>query len=369
MDYSKLSQEELISLLESQEEDQKNQILSVPDTDNLKTAYNISSTSIDTTSVRISNDDNDNDREVDNLDGLIGSLISEVESLYSTLKEEYFSKFYDALKYSSANNIPNKEWYPEAWILEGVNTIDPKEMLVKFLSFSSPLQREEIFNDYFKLDSDGNNKSARYQIGISVYQGTLLNSFDKILSSHIPDERKFEILSFISNFVKENNYPNANEYEKSIKEKILYNLNNTSSHSLFNINMLNDNKFNISTEDINLKNIISKINQRCDYITNSRELPLETRIVKVRESLLQVENILKSGLWDEQIKNVKDVDFQLNYFIEPKDKINTICTIHSFISHPEAKERFRSFIDGKSLELNSSDVFDNSFEKRKSPKP
>ena len=65
MDYSKLSNEELISLLEKRDEEHKDQILTVPDTDALRDAYEMTNISIDVSDAKIDNDDYDNSRDLE----------------------------------------------------------------------------------------------------------------------------------------------------------------------------------------------------------------------------------------------------------------------------------------------------------------
>lgn len=356
MDYSKLSNEELISLLEKRDEEHKEQILTVPDTDALRDAYEMTNISIDVSDAKIDNDDYDNSRDLEYIEKSFDTYKDQASALYESLKSDYLLRFGQALRFAASNDIPNNDWGPEHWFRSGVEaTISEKELLVKFLGSASTSQRDEIFNNYFTLDASGKNESSRYQIGSSVHSTTLLYSLDTVDSLFHEMDRKFKTLSFISDFVNEKEYPNKSQYDAKIKEKILYKF-NSSSHGfdrgLFFENMNNDNKFNISSDDLNLKNLISTLNHQVINVRTDYGVKPENKEARIHEACAQLEKTINTGLWDNQIKNIKDSDFEIKPVLSDKDKVNTISQIYSMINNDVAKERFRSFIDGKSLDLN-----------------
>lgn len=356
MDYSKLSNEELISLLEKRDEEHKDQILTVPDTDALRDAYEMTNISIDVSDAKIDNDDYDNSRDLEYIEKSFDTYKDQASALYESLKSDYLLRFGQALRFAASNDIPNNDWGPEHWFRSGVEaTISEKELLVKFLGSASTSQRDEIFNNYFTLDASGKNESSRYQIGSSVHSTTLLYSLDTVDSLFHEMDRKFKTLSFISDFVNEKEYPNKSQYDAKIKEKILYKF-NSSSHGfdrgLFFENMNNDNKFNISSDDLNLKNLISTLNHQVINVRTDYGVKPENKEARIHEACAQLEKTINTGLWDNQIKNIKDSDFEIKPVLSDKDKVNTISQIYSMINNDVAKERFRSFIDGKSLDLN-----------------
>lgn len=356
MDYSKLSNEELISLLEKRDEEHKDQILTVPDTDALRDAYEMTNISIDVSDAKIDNDDYDNSRDLEYIEKSFDTYKDQASALYESLKSDYLLRFGQALRFAASNDIPNSDWGPEHWFRSGVEaTISEKELLVKFLGAASISQRDEIFNNYFTLDASGKNESSRYQIGSSVYSTTLLYSLDTVDSLFHEMDRKFNTLSFISDFVNEKEYPNKSQYDAKIKEKIVYKF-NSSGHGfdrgLFFENMKNDNKFNISSDDLNLKNLISTLNHQVNNLRTDYGVKPENKEARIHEACAQLEKTINTGLWDNQIKNIKDSDFETKPVIGDKDKVNTINQIYSMINNEVAKERFRSFIDGKSLDLN-----------------
>lgn len=356
MDYSKLSNEELISLLEKRDEEHKEQILTVPDTDALRDAYEMTNISIDVSDAKIDNDDYDNSRDLEYIEKSFDTYKDQASALYESLKSDYLLRFGQALRFAASNDIPNNDWVPEHWFRSGVEaTISEKELLVKFLGSASTSQRDEIFNNYFTLDASGKNESSRYQIGSSVHSTTLLYSLDTVDSLFHEMDRKFKTLSFISDFVNEKEYPNKSQYDAKIKEKILYKF-NSSSHGfdrgLFFENMNNDNKFNISSDDLNLKNLISTLNHQVINVRTDYGVKPENKEARIHEACAQLEKTINTGLWDNQIKNIKDSDFEIKPVLSDKDKVNTISQIYSMINNDVAKERFRSFIDGKSLDLN-----------------
>lgn len=356
MDYSKLSNEELISLLEKRDEEHKEQILTVPDTDALRDAYEMTNISIDVSDAKIDNDDYDNSRDLEYIEKSFDTYKDQASALYESLKSDYLLRFGQALRFAASNDIPNNDWGPEHWFRSGVEaTISEKELLVKFLGAASTSQRDEIFNNYFTLDASGKNESSRYQIGSSVHSTTLLYSLDTVDSLFHEMDRKFKTLSFISDFVNEKEYPNKTQYDAKIKEKILYKF-NSSSHGfdrgLFFENMKNDNKFNISSDDLNLKNLISTLNHQVINVRTDYGIKPENKEARIHEACAQLEKTINTGLWDNQIKNIKDSDFEIKPVLSDKDKVNTISQIYSMINNEVAKERFRSFIDGKSLDLN-----------------
>lgn len=355
MDYSKLSNEELISLLEKRDEEHKDQILTVPDTDALRDAYEMTNISIDVSDAKIDNDDYDNSRDLEYIEKSFDTYKDQASALYESLKSDYLLRFGQALRFAASNDIPNSDWGPEHWFRSGVEaTISEKELLVKFLGSASQSQRDNLFNDYFTLDSEGQNKASRYQIGSPVHSTTLLYSLDSVIS-YMESNKAFNTLSFISDFVNEKDYPNKNEYTAKIKDKILYKFNSSSQSfdkALFFENIKNDNKFNITSEDTNLRNTISLLNHHSQVIANDYGIKPENKEARIHEACSQLEKIINTGLWDEQIKNIKDSDFETKAVIGDKDKVNNINQIYSFIINDVAKERFRSFIDGKSLDLN-----------------
>ncbi|EPP7234743.1 hypothetical protein ACTOJ1_001739 [Shigella flexneri] len=355
MDYSKLSNEELISLLEKKDEEQKEEILTVPDTELLKSAYDMANISIDVSDAKIENDDYDNSSDLEYIEKRFESYADQANDLYNSLKADYLAGFSRALKFAASNDLSNNDWGPEYWLRNGVEaTLNEKELLVKFLGAASPHQRDNLFNDYFTLDSEGQNKASRYQIGSPVYSTTLLYSLDSVIS-YMESSKAFNTLAFISDFVNEKEYPNKNEYNAKIKDKILYKFNSSSQSfdkGLFFENMKNGNKFNITSEDTNLRNTINLLNHHSHVIANDYGIKPENKEARIHEACSQLEKIINTGLWDEQIKNIKDSDFETKAVIGDKDKVNNINQIYSLITNDVAKERFRSFIDGKSLDLN-----------------
>lgn len=368
MDYSKLSNEELISLLEKKDEEHKDEILTVPDTDALKAAYDMTNISIDVSDAKIENDDYDNSRDLEYIEKSFDTYKDQATALYESLKGDYLVRFGQALRFAASKDLPNNDWGPEYWLRGGVEaTINEKELLVKFLGSASQSQRDNLFNDYFTLDAEGQNKSARYQIGSPVGSSTLLYSLDSIIS-YMESSKAFNTISFISDFVNEKEYPNKNEYNVKIKDKILYKFNSSSQSfdkALFFENMKNGNKFNITSEDTNLRNTINLLNHHSNVIANDYGIKPENKEARIHETCSQLEKIINTGLWDEQIKNIKDSDFETKAVIDDKDKVNNINQIYTLIINDVAKERFRSFIDGKNLDLNCETSLTNTSEVRK----
>ena len=100
-------------------------------------------------------------------------------------------------------------------------------------------------------------------------------------------------------------------------------------------------------------------------IANDYGIKPENKEARIHETCSQLEKIINTGLWDEQIKNIKDSDFETKAVIDDKDKVNNINQIYSFINNDVAKQRFRSFIDGKNLDLNCETSLNNTTEIRK----
>lgn len=372
MDYSKLSNEQLIELLETRDEEDRDDILNTPNTDNLKELYDMKLISIDTSEAIIDSDDYDNRNAITNIEKSFNDYQSKTEELYESLKTEYLTKFSEALRVARSQELTNDFWSPESWFREGIDaSINDKEILTKFLNSASLSQKEELFNDYFKLDSDGENKSARHILGIPVNSNTLLYSLDKLVSLSSDAEKLFDNLCFIAEFVDKNGYQNTDKYQEKIKNIIVHGFNNMNygyNREVFYQNMKNGNKFEITAEDLNLKTMINDLNWHSGSAERNYTINDEQKEKNIIQACRPLDRALSSGLWNNQIKEVKDSDFDFSEENISKERVNTISQIYNLIDHKVAKEHFRSFIDAKSLDMNSQATLDNSQETKRKPK-
>lgn len=352
MDYSNLSRDELLSLLEEKDLKITEAKLQTPSTDVMVSLKNISEQTIDT--------------EDDKAEQAFYEAINEAKSVYEDLRSNYLSDFKEALRFASANNVEHGDWSLEDWFREGRNaSISQESLLVHFLAASDKAQKDYLFNDYFTLNDNGINEPSRYHIGMSVNQNTLLYSIDKILEqspSALP--QRLETLVYISDFVKENNYPNAQNYDESIKKTL------AAQPMFLEISVSNGNHFGLTSEDTNLNKIIADTNTKVDYICNRSNLQgvnEETLNGLVSDAVKPLNKLLSCGLWDDQIKNLKDDTFNA-YSNDTASKATSIGDVYNGLNNQKAKELFKEFLETKSLDLNTDIIFAQP-SPRRSPKP
>lgn len=352
MDYTNLSRDELLSLLEEKDLKITEAKLQTPSTDAMVSLKAISEQTIDT----------EDDRAERSFDAVIDST----KSVYEDLRNNYLSDFKEALKIASANNIDHGYWSVEDWFRQGSNaSISQDDLLVHFLAASDKSQKDYLFNDYFKLNDNGTNEPSRYYIEISVNQNTLLYSVDKILEKSPSSlAQRVGTLVYISDFVKENNYPNAQSYDDSIKKTL------AAQPMFLDISVSNGNHFGITSEDVNLNKIIADTNRQVDYICNRSNLQgLKEEALNglVQDAIKPLNKLLSCGLWDDQIKNLKD-----DTFIASKNgtdfKASSINDVYNGLDNQKAKDLFKEFLEAKSLDLSTDIVFAQA-SPRRPPKP
>lgn len=352
MDYTNLSRDELLSLLEEKDLKITEAKLQTPSTDVMVNLKTISEQTIDT----------EDDRAERSFDAVIDST----KSVYEDLRSDYLSDFKEALRIASSNNIDHDYWSLEDWFREGRNaSISQESLLVHFLAASDKAQKDYLFNDYFKLNDNGTNEPSRYHIGISVNQNTLLHSIDKILEKSPSSlAQRVETLVYISDFVKENNYPNTQNYDESIKKTL------AAQPMFLDISVSNGNHFGITSEEVNLNKIIADTNRQVDYICNRSNLQgLNEEALNglVQDAIKPLNKLLSCGLWDDQIKNLKDDTFTASKN-DTGLAANSINDVYNGLNNQKAKEVFREFLETKSLDLNTDIVFAQPTQRR-SPKP
>lgn len=298
-------------------------------------------------------------------DDLTLALRRSYENSYD-LKTKYFNQFIEVLEYTQKEKIPNTTWYPEFWIAEGISSsIDATEMFQKFLDNSSLQQKQQLLETHFIHDSKKDSEFS-FQLSLNIDQNTLLKFLDDIAINLINKDKAFESICVIFDFA-DKYYDNALDYKEKIKSELVKNINDHRfDHGVFQANMDIGNKFGITSEDMNFSYHVRKINLYTETINKGGVSSGDILDIKEHMSKIYsaIEHVVKFGFWDEEIKNINDNTFSSK--ISKNGKLNEIGSIFNAIENPSFKEKFQSFIEQRSLDINTS--HENSAAVRKTPK-
>lgn len=272
------------------------------------------------------------------------------------LKTRYFKQFIEVLEYTQKEKVPNTTWYPEFWIADGISSsINATEMFQKFLDNSSLQQKQQLLETHFIHDSKKDSEFS-FQLSLNIDQNTLLKFLDDIATNLINKGKAFESMCVIFDFA-DKYYDNAFAYKEKIKLELVKNINDHRfDHGVFQDNMDIGNKFEITSKDMDFSYHVRKINLYTEAIneggiSSGDILDMQEHMSKIYSAM---EHVVKFGFWDEEIKNINDNTFSRKN--SENGKLNEIGSIFDAIKNPSFKEKFKSFIEQRALDLNTSDT-------------